>query len=265
MQGALRGPFSGAILQQLERLLHHGMAAGLDEGELLDRFLQAGDELAFEALHARFGPMVLGVCRQFLRDPNDIDDAFQATFLVLVRKAGSLRRRELVGNWLSGVAHRVASRSRAGSARRSARAPHGHDAVARLAAREDQSPAAELESASWRHEEVRRLPEKYRAIVLLCCFEGQTHEQAAVLPLLLAGVVTTGCLSPPRRNRGGRASRRRKPRRDRRSRSLPQRSLPIPMRAGARSRWPIFSKSPSSSTTSSSTAAACSTPGICRS
>ncbi|MHB1560171.1 MAG: RNA polymerase sigma factor [Isosphaeraceae bacterium] len=179
MQRALRGPFNGAILGQLERLFHHGTAVGLDEGELLDRFLRAGDELAFEALLARFGPMVLGVCRQFLRDPNDIDDAFQATFLVLVSKAGSLRRRELVGNWLYGVAHRVAWRSRAVSARRSARAPHGHDAVDRLAAREDRSSAAEAEPASWLHEEVRRLPEKYRALVLLCYFEGQTHEQAA--------------------------------------------------------------------------------------
>ncbi len=179
MQGALRGPFSGAFLDQLERLFHHGTAVGLDEGELLDRFLRAGDELAFEALLARFGPMVLGVCRQFLRDPNDIDDAFQATFLVLVRKAGSLRRRELVGNWLYGVAHRVASRSRAGSARRGARAPHGHDAVDRLPARQDQLSAAEAEPASWIHEEIRRLPEKYRALVLLCYFEGQTHEQAA--------------------------------------------------------------------------------------
>ena len=76
--------------------------------------------------------MVLGVCRQLLRDPNDVDDAFQATFLVLVRKAGTLRRRDLLGNWLYGVAHRVATRSRVLAAKRLARVPHGQDAVDRL-------------------------------------------------------------------------------------------------------------------------------------
>ena len=71
--------------------------------------------------------MVLGVCRQLLRDPNDVDDAFQATFLVLVRKAGTLHRRDLLGNWLYGVAHRVATRARVLAARRSARAPLGQE------------------------------------------------------------------------------------------------------------------------------------------
>ena len=76
--------------------------------------------------------MVLGVCRQLLRDPHDVDDAFQATFLVLVRKAGTLRRRDLLGNWLYGVAHRVATRSRVLAARRLAACPVGQDAIDRL-------------------------------------------------------------------------------------------------------------------------------------
>src|SRR4051794_27924788 len=110
----------GGLGRRLERLFTTGAVAGLSEGQLLDRFITLRDEAAFEALVSRHGPMVLGVCRQFLRDPNDVDDAFQATFLVLVRKAASVRHRDLLGNWLYGVAYRVAVRSRAVAARRAA-------------------------------------------------------------------------------------------------------------------------------------------------
>ena len=106
------GRLEGSMEQKLERLLCQGSLTGLTEGQLLDRFATARDEAAFEALVDLHGPMVLGVCRQFLRDPNDVDDAFQATFLVLVRKAGSLRQKDLLGNWLYGVACRVALRAR---------------------------------------------------------------------------------------------------------------------------------------------------------
>ncbi len=186
MQTTLRGQFSGALIQQLERLFRHGTAIGLTEGELLDRFVRSRDEAAFEALIARHGPMVLGVCRQLLRDPHDVDDAFQATFLVLVRKAGTLRRRDLLGNWLYGVAHRVATRSRVLAAKRLARVPHGQDAIDRLDADDGSTVAVrhepdqpDPEPSPWLHEEVRRLPEKYRTLVLLCYFEGLSHEQAA--------------------------------------------------------------------------------------
>ncbi|MCA1685792.1 MAG: RNA polymerase sigma factor, partial [Planctomycetia bacterium] len=74
----------GAVARQLERLFTSGGVTGLSEGQLLDRFVTRRDEAAFEALVSRHGPMVLGVCRRLLRDPNDVDDAFQATFLVLV-------------------------------------------------------------------------------------------------------------------------------------------------------------------------------------
>src|SRR5262245_63191477 len=110
----------GVVARGLGRLFTAGGVAGLSEGQLLDRFVARRDEAAFEALMARHGPMVLGICRQLLRDPNDVDDAFQATFLVLVRKAGTLRRCDLLGNWLYGVAYRVATRSRALAARRMA-------------------------------------------------------------------------------------------------------------------------------------------------
>ena len=133
MRTLLRGQFSGALIHHLERLFQHGTAVGLTEGELLERFVQGHDEAAFEALIARHGPMVLGVCRQLLRDPNDVDDAFQATFLVLVKKAGTLRRRDLLGNWLYGVAYRVATRARVLAARRMAKAPYGAFAARRAA------------------------------------------------------------------------------------------------------------------------------------
>jgi RNA polymerase sigma factor (sigma-70 family) len=186
MRTTLRASFSCSFIHQLERLFRHGTAVGLSEGELLERFVAARDEAAFAALMARHGPMVLGVCRRLLRDANDVDDAFQATFLVLVRKAGSLRRCDLLGNWLYGVAHRVATRSRCLAARRLARVPHGQDALDRLdqdggeavAVRDAPSPL-ESEPSPWLHEEIRRLPEKYRSLVLLCYFEGLTHEQAA--------------------------------------------------------------------------------------
>ena len=128
----LRGASRGAVFNQLERLFGQGTSIGSSEGELLERFVTRHDEAAFEVLMARHGPMVLGVCRQLLRDPNDVDDAFQATFLVLVRKAGTLRRVDLLGNWLYGVAYRVAARARALSARRTARVVSGHYSVESL-------------------------------------------------------------------------------------------------------------------------------------
>lgn len=99
----LRGASTAALLHQLERLFGNGTSVGSSEGELPERLVTEHDEAAFEALLARHGRMVLGVCRQMLRDPNDVADAFQATFLVLVRKAGTLRRSDLLAHWLYGV------------------------------------------------------------------------------------------------------------------------------------------------------------------
>ncbi len=108
----------GTVVRGLGRLFASGGMTGMTEGQLLDRFVTRRDEEAFEALVARHGPMVLAVCGRLLTDPNDVDDAFQATFLVLVQKAGSLRRQDLLGNWLFGVAYRVSARARATAARR---------------------------------------------------------------------------------------------------------------------------------------------------
>src|SRR5262245_59099886 len=99
------------IHRDLQRLFTADTLAGLTEGRLLERFVAQRDEAAFEAIVARHGPMVLGVCRRALGDPHEVEDAFQATFLVLVRKAGTLRDSDRLGPWLFGVAYRIASRA----------------------------------------------------------------------------------------------------------------------------------------------------------
>lgn len=163
----------GVTIRRIERLFHLGTVAGMSEVQLLERFVLQHDEAAFEALVARHGPMVMGVCRQWLRDPSDAEDAFQATFLVLVRKAGSLRDCALLGNWLYGVAYRVSLRARAESAKRRSRETASADD------RVDPQEPGSQERYPWLYEEVNRLPEKYRAPIVLCYLEGRTHEEAA--------------------------------------------------------------------------------------
>src|SRR5580693_5658622 len=108
----------GGALRQINRLFAEGSVTGLSDAQLLDRFFADHDAAAFEVLVARHGPMVLSVCRGVLRDPNDAEDAFQATFLVLVKKGGSIRGRDALGGWLYQVAHRVALRANAAATRR---------------------------------------------------------------------------------------------------------------------------------------------------
>jgi RNA polymerase sigma factor (sigma-70 family) len=173
----LAGRNVGAVLRRIERLFTVGSVAGLSEGQLLERFATAGDEAAFEALLTRYGPMVLGICRGVLRNPADVEDAFQATFLVLVQKAGTLRNRDLLGNWLFGVASRVARRARAVGARR--RAFEESNPRVDPPAPGDGHDADRDSQLSIIHEEVCRLPRKYRVAVLLCYLEGLTHQEAA--------------------------------------------------------------------------------------
>src|SRR5262249_26012685 len=123
----------------------------------------------------RHGPMVLGVCRRVLHDPHDAHDAFQATFLVFVRKAGSIRRRAVLGSWLYAVAHRVAVRLQAQIARRRAVEKSGEELAGAAAPAEPRD--AELGRVL--HEEVCRLPENYRTPVVLCYLEGKTNEETA--------------------------------------------------------------------------------------
>jgi RNA polymerase sigma factor (sigma-70 family) len=164
----------GAVFRRFERLFTMGSVSGMTEGQLLDRFVTRHDQAAFEALVARHGPMVLGVCRRLLRNPDDAEDAFQATFLVLVRKAGSLRDRDLLANWLYGVAYRVSLRARAVSARRRSSEA---SAIEELVDHHVVEPGEEIRP--WLRDEVFRLPEKYRAPIVLCYLEGLTHDEAA--------------------------------------------------------------------------------------
>src|SRR5262249_18417895 len=100
-----------AVFQRLCGAARAGGAAGLTDGELLEQFIGRRDEAAFEALLRRHGPMVWGVCRRLLPDEADAEDAFQATFLVLVKKAAGIRPRGMVGNWLYGVAQNTARKA----------------------------------------------------------------------------------------------------------------------------------------------------------
>jgi RNA polymerase sigma factor (sigma-70 family) len=166
------------VFASIQRLLTDGTMTGLSEGQLLERFLARGDEAAFEAIVRRHGPMVLGVCRRVLSDPNDVEDAFQATFLVLVRKAGSIRDRDVLGTWLYGVARRVAVRARVDARRRRARQWSDATEPACEDRRGEGEDGAEFRAII--DEEISRLTERYRSPLVLCDLEGHTHEQAAV-------------------------------------------------------------------------------------
>jgi RNA polymerase sigma factor (sigma-70 family) len=164
-----------SIPPDLVRLFDAGTASSLSEWQLLERFVSRGDEPAFEALVARLGPMVLGTCRRMLADPQDADDAFQATFLVLLRKARSLGPADAIAAWLHGVAVRVAARVRADAARRRRREPLG--VVANPVACADDGLDPDVRQIL--DEEINRLPCRYKDPVVLCYLEGLTHEEAA--------------------------------------------------------------------------------------
>src|SRR5947199_4589786 len=122
------------VIRHLRRAAFRQDGMGLTDGELLERYLTQREEAAIEALIYRHGPMVLGVCRRVLRNEADAEDAFQATFVVLVRKAHAVAPRSAVGNWLYGVAHKAALKARAMSSRRRARERRAGEATPRNAA-----------------------------------------------------------------------------------------------------------------------------------
>jgi RNA polymerase sigma factor (sigma-70 family) len=170
---------SGALNTVLHYLRRLGPAAegdALGDAHLLLRYTRHGDEAAFAALVRRHGPLVWGVCSRVLGGGPDAEDAFQATFLVLVRKAGALRGPDALGPWLYGVASRVARKARAAAARRQRR---------ERALAEDVPAVGAPGDAVWRDlrpvldEEVSRLPDKYRAAVVLCYLEGLSDAEAA--------------------------------------------------------------------------------------
>jgi RNA polymerase sigma factor (sigma-70 family) len=165
------------VLRHLRRaaLLHE--SANLTDSQLLDTFLSRREGAAFEALLHRHGPLVLGVCRRVLHNACDAEDAFQATFLVLVRKAGTLRSRELLANWLYGVAYRTAMKARAMNARQRA---SERQAGPRPRPQASTDEAHEELLAQLDHE-LSRLPDKYRAAVILCELQGKSRKEAAGL------------------------------------------------------------------------------------
>jgi RNA polymerase sigma factor (sigma-70 family) len=155
--------------------------------QLLGEFRARRDEAAFAALVGRHGPMVLRVCRRVLRHQQDAEDAFQATFLALARHAASIRKRESLASWLHGVAYRMASNAKRAAARRRA-----HESRAEAPPRTGPGP-----DLGWREvqavldEEIERLPEKYRAVFVPCCLEGQSRADVARQLGLKEGTVSS--------------------------------------------------------------------------
>src|SRR5713101_3188428 len=159
--------------RDLRRLVLLGGASGLTDAELLERFLTLRDEAAFESLVRRHGPMVLAVCRRVLHHDQDAEDAFQATFLVLVRKAATIWPRHMLPNWLFGVAYRTALAAKTAAARRRMKEsqviPMPPSDVPDLW--HDLRPILD--------EELSHLPNKYRVPIVLCDLEGKSRQEAA--------------------------------------------------------------------------------------
>ncbi|SIN70411.1 RNA polymerase sigma factor, sigma-70 family [Singulisphaera sp. GP187] len=180
-----------SVVRQLESLFEGGSVAGLSDRQLLERYLAGGcnpaGEAAFAALVGRHGPMVLGVCRQFLGDAQHAEDAFQAVFLVLAQKARTIRDPDLLGNWLYGVAIRTARCAKQQIGRRRKREEGnamkgpgpGACHLAEPTAPPADQPAIDREQAEAIHGEVDRLPRSFRLPVVLCYFEGLTLDEAA--------------------------------------------------------------------------------------
>ncbi len=222
-------PQSGSVLGPIRRLFGPGTVSGLSEGQLLARFAGERDEIAFEAIVSRHGPMVLGVCRRMLDDPNDVEDAFQATFLVLVRRrvasepraAGQLAVRRRAARGVAGPARSDTAQvpGTARSGRSAGTAP-------------EQTDLGEVRSVL--DAEVARLPERFRAPIILCYFEGMTHDQAAERLRCPVGTVRSR-MAKGRELLRGRLLRRGSARD---SRSRPRRSpvsvlrSPLPCRSG---------------------------------
>jgi RNA polymerase sigma factor (sigma-70 family) len=197
-----------------KRLIRHEgatPAAERSDESLLEQFLTGvglDSQEAFQALVVRHGPMVLGICRHVLNQDQDAEDAFQATFLVLARKGASIRNRQVLAGWLHEVAYRIAVKSRAGAVRRRALERQGIAMLPPAVEPNDQD-----EKAAWNelrpvlHEEVSRLPEKYRIPVILSYLEGKTNEEVADLLQWPVGTVK-GRLSRARELLRSRLTRR---------------------------------------------------------
>lgn len=162
------------LIRHLRAVTPDGNGEGLSDAELLGRFIRQKDETAFEAIVRRYASMVWGVCRRSLAQRQDLEDAFQTTFLVLVRRATSIVPREMLANWLHGVARRTALKAKANAANRQSRERQ----VTEL-------PECGVNDPVWDDVravldgELSRLPERYRTVLILCDLEGETRKAAA--------------------------------------------------------------------------------------
>jgi RNA polymerase sigma factor (sigma-70 family) len=165
------------FLHHLRHLIGSVPAAALTDGQLLERFLADRDETAVEVLVRRHGPLVFGVCRRVLHDAHAAEDAFQATFLVLMRKAPSLDRGKPLGSWLYTVAYRLALRARANELRRQ----RCEEQAVRTRPPTDGRTTSPSDLVVALEEELHRLPERHRAPLMLCYLDGKTNDQAAAI------------------------------------------------------------------------------------
>jgi RNA polymerase sigma factor (sigma-70 family) len=179
---------AGMLQRQMESLFDGGVVAGLSDRDLLERFIAQGDasaEAAFAAMVARHGPMVWGICRQVLRDRHQAEDAFQAVFLILARKSGSIRNADLLASWLYGVTLRVARRARRKSQRRLESESAGVSGCrTAMMLVQSEVPSVEAvaissEHAAILHDEMARLPRVFRLPVVLHYLEGLTLDEIA--------------------------------------------------------------------------------------
>src|SRR5262252_3042592 len=171
-----------SVIEHIRRVV----GDGLRDGELLGRYVDRRDDAALAALVNRHGPMVWGVCRRHLSH-HDAEDAFQATFIVLVRKAASIARREAVGNWLYGVAHQTALQARRSAARRRAREVQVTEMPDTEAVQQDRWP--DLQPLL--DQELSRLPDHHRAVIVLSDLEGKSRKEVAQLLGLPEGTVAS--------------------------------------------------------------------------
>lgn len=162
------------VVQHFRRMLTTSATTQTTDGDLLTRYVRQRDEQAFEALVDRHGPLVLGVCQRVLHNQADVEDAFQATFLVLVRKASSLRAPDRLANWLYGVACRAALQARNATLKR-------REKEAKAMVRQETTDDAWVHVRAVLDQELTRLPDKYREVIVLLELEGKTRAQVASL------------------------------------------------------------------------------------
>jgi RNA polymerase sigma factor (sigma-70 family) len=173
------------VLQQLRKTIHRQVDPGLADGELLERFVRQRDEAAFEVLVWRHGPLLLSLCRRVLQNSHDAEDVLQAAFLTLVKKAGSIRKRQSLASWLYKVAYRIALRTRTSARKRIFSAAPLEDLPAPPASDSGQELRPVLEAA------IEALPEKYRSAVVLAYCQGKSYKEIAEELVCPLGTVAT--------------------------------------------------------------------------